>query len=151
MEELFGIYFPIPPLSIWIVSGLTTFVVILLGIAGRNYLKASERFKEIIYTELKGIYPKIVVYIEPKKIEEQITNSIIPIKTGGEIFKDSLPSFCVGCFRRALDHYCETARKTNWDEQLALQKFHNSPTMPVYVKPKENLYKAVNDLLKFAK
>lgn len=150
MTELINSYFPLPAITKWIITVLSAFLITLVGLAGRNYLKASEEFKKIIHTQLQGIIPDIVVYIDPKKIEEQITNSIIPIKTGGEIFKDSLPSFCIGCFKRALDHYCETARNTDWDEQLTHQQYPEM-TKPGYISPKEKLNKAVNDLLKFAK
>jgi len=144
------LFFSLPFWSRWLLSGLTTFIITLIGLAGRNYLNASKEFKRIIHTELKGIIPDIVVYIEPGKIKDQITASIIPIKTGGEIFKHSLPFFCIGPFSRALAHYCDTARTIDWNEQQAYQLY---PEMakPSYVSPKDKLNWAVKQLLKYAK
>ena len=136
----------------WYFTALTSLIGFFFGLcwyAFRSYRIASEEFKKIIHTQLKGIIPDIVVYIEPEKIRKQITESIIPIKTGGEIFKHSLPFFRVGSFNRVLNHYCETARKTDWNEQLAHQ-FYPEMAKPGYASPKEKLDKAVNKLLKFA-
>ncbi len=144
------LFFSLPVWSRWLLSGLVTFIITILGYAGRNYLRASEEFKKIVHEQLKGIFPEIVVYIEPGEIRDQITASIIPIKTGGEIFKHFLPFFCVGSFNRALNNYCETARKTDWNEQLAHQ-FYPAMAKPGYVSPKEKLNKAVKQLFKYAK
>lgn len=151
MTEFINLFIPLPPLSIKLLIGLLFSVLSGLCIYfGRRYLSASEEFKKIIHEQLKGIFPEIVVYIEPGNIRDQITASIIPIKTGGEIFKHFLPFFCVGSFNRALNNYCETARKTDWNEQLAHQSYPDM-AKPGYVSPKEKLTKAVKQLLKYAK
>jgi hypothetical protein len=150
MKEFIGLLFPPPIWAQWLIGIMFPILSGLIIYAGKNYLRASEEFKNIIYTQLKGIFPEIVVYIKPEEIRKQITESIIPIKTGGEMFKHFLPFFCIGSFTRTLHHYCETARNTDWNAQLAHQMY---PSMaePGYVSPKEKLNRAANELLKFAK
>lgn len=150
MTEFINLFIPLPPVSINLLIGLFSTLSGLCIYFGRRYVNASEDFKRIVHEQLKGIFPEIVVYIEPVNIRDQITASIIPIKTGGEIFKHFLPFFCVGSFNQAMNNYCETARKTNWDEQLAHQQYPEM-TKPGYISPKEKLNKAVQELLKFAK
>jgi hypothetical protein len=150
MKELINFFIPFPIWTQWLIGALFTALGGIIIYAGRNYLKASEEFKKIIYTQLEGIIPDIVVYIEPEKIREQITASIIPIKTGGEIFKHFLPFFYVNSFSRDLEHYCKTARQTDWNKQIAHQ-FYPEMAKSGYISPKEKLNKAVNNLLKFAK
>ena len=128
---------------------LIPFCLTLIGYFIKKYLRASEEFRNTVYTKLEGVYPNIVYYMSDSDRDNRIQTSITPINTAGKIFRHYLPSFSVRFFDSALGQYCDTARKTDWNEQMARQMFPNTHFNGP--DPKDELYKAVDNLLKFAK
>jgi hypothetical protein len=149
LKEFVNAILPLPIPYQLVIGALASLVIACVSIAGRNYIKASEEFRNAIYTCLEGIYPEVVTYISTDEKTTRTQNSINPINTAGVKFQHFLPFFCIGSFKKALTHYCETARKTNWHDQAARDMFNN--TKFEGANPRDEFIKAVDTLLKFAK
>jgi hypothetical protein len=151
MKELINAYCPsLPDASIWIIVVLVSFIITLVGIAGRKYLKASEEFRSFVIEKLEGIYPNTAAYLSLDEKDRITQDSINPINTAGTKFKYYLPFFLLCSFSHALNHYCETAQKTNWEEQIAHQSYPSTKT-PESISPKDKFIEAVKGMLKYAK
>ena len=111
----------------------------------KAYFSESKTFREIIHSELTGVYPSIELYLSTDEINTKIRQSIPQIQTAVNNFKHFLPFF----FRRRLEitaeNYYKIARETDWYQCL---EFNMAKTT---IHPKERFKKAVNELLKFAK
>jgi hypothetical protein len=146
--ELFG---PLPIWSRWIIGVLLPAIGALIIYASRNYFKASAEFRDVVYTKLEGIYPNIPAYLSIEEKDIRTQNSINPINSAGAKFRHYLPFLCIGFFDRALDNYCDTARKTNWDQDRAFEIYRKSMAKPGQLSPGETFRNSVKRLLKFAR
>lgn len=146
--ELFG---PLPIWSRWIIGVLIPSTGALIIYAGRNYFKASEEFRNIVFAKLEGIYPSTAAYISVEEKNIRTQTSINPINSAGAKLRYYLPCFWIRCFDRALVNYCETARQTNWEHDGNFEMFRKSLAKPGELSPGEKFRYSVKNLLKFAK
>ena len=146
MKEFIGLLFQLPIWAQWLIGIMFPILSGLVIYAGRNYLRASEEFKSIVYTKLEGIYPSIELYLTTDEINTKIQQSIPQIQTAVNNFKHFLPFFFRGRLEITAKNYYKTARETDWYQCLNFD-------MPkaVILTPKERFKKAVDELLKYAK
>lgn len=150
IDSIFNYFIHLPK---WYFTVLTALFVGFIGLcvyAGKNYFSASKQFRNTIYTELEGIHPAIHAYIPTDEINTKIWQSIPKIVTAASEFSHFLPTCCKRTFSRAVEHYCDTARKTNWNSQVD-DDFYPEMRKPGEINTRDKLKHAVDNLLKFAK
>lgn len=150
-NDLINFFFHIPT---WYFTILTALFGAFSGLciyAGKRYFAASEEFQAIVRAKLEGIYPNTAAFLSIEDKDLRTQSSINPINSAGAKFSDYLPFLCVSPFNRALNTYCETARKTYWDQDVAFERFRESMAKPGELSPGEKFRAAVDELLKFAK
>ena len=116
----------------------------------KRFADASIKFRNEIMMPLRNIYPTISVYMQPDEINNKIKNSIPPIVTAATAFRHHLPFYRKGCFDRATKNYSDTARNTDWNNQIAYSMF-SSMQKPDDISPKDKFKHAVDGLLSYAK
>ncbi|MBU2591519.1 MAG: hypothetical protein ABIJ24_01790 [Nitrospinota bacterium] len=147
ISEILGL----PEASIQFIGVLTTLLISLVGWSWCNYHKASSVFRDTVYNKLEGIYPTTESYLSTAEKDQITQASINPINTAGAKFRHDLPSLCHRSFNKALNQYCETARKIYWDKDVAFKMFKKSMAKPGELGPGDQLRAAVKKLLSFAK
>jgi hypothetical protein len=126
-----------------------TIIAALIGVLGILYifrLKAGRHFRQIVLSELKGIYPEPRITVEQSNT--QIRQSIKEIESASAEYRRFVSFYRKSSFDVAVQEYCKTARETNWQNTLDFSK-----SMP-YLKdknPKEIFKQHVDELLKYAK
>lgn len=125
-------------------------VAALISVLGVLYvfrLKASSRFRQVIFTELKGIYPE--PRITADQANTQIRQSIKEIESASTEFKRFVTFYRKSSFDRAVQKYCKTAKNTDWNIHATKDWF---PSMKHLIQdPKPDFFKCIEELLKYAK
>ena len=150
IDNIINDFIHLPRWYFTVLAGLFAGLVGLCWYAIRNYFTASKQFRDTIYTELENIYPKITLYLTTDDINTKIRESIPKIATTATKFSHSLPFCCQHSFNRAVEHYCDTARKTDWNSQVA-DDFYPKMRKPGEINTRDKFKHAVDNLLKFAK
>jgi len=136
-------------------------IIILFGILAAHRLasyrdkknradNAADKFRNTIYTNLKGIYPKTASYLPIEEKDRITQKSINPINSAGDEFNHCILSSSRGSFIKALEDYCESARNTYWDKDMVFERFRESMATPDELSPGEKFSKRVEHLLSFA-
>ena len=113
-----------------------------------KFNEAAERFRTIIFTQFKGIYP--ITRLSAEEINNRIldTNSITEIEAAVIEFSYLLSNRQRTKFIKAMTQYQETYKTFDWKNQQAHVMF---PSMRHLFKssPKQILFNHIEDLLKF--
>jgi hypothetical protein len=110
-------------------------------------LKASRHFRQVIFSELKGIYPE--PRITADQANAQIRQSIKEIESASAEFKRFVSFYRKISFDRAVQKYCKTAKDIDWSKHTSKDWF---PSMKHLVQdPKPDFFECIDELLKYAK
>jgi len=138
----------------WEIAGALAMAFIIAYLAGLNsrkdrYAKAAIAFQNLVRTELRGIYPSIELYLPADEINDKIRQSIPGIQLAVSNFESFVPFYRKRGFDVAAQKYYETARKTDWNEIRAQQRF--PVTYPGPSKIEMAFTHCVENLLSYAK
>lgn len=116
---------------------------------GDAFIAAAHTFDNAIRTELKGVYPSIELYLSADAINAKILQSIPSVQLAISNFESFVPFYRKSRFNGAATKYYETARKTDWNEIRAQQRF--PVTYPGPSKIEMEFKHCVENLLSYAK
>ncbi len=112
-------------------------------------LKAARHFRQIIYTELKGLYPE--PRIMAGEANAQIRQSIIEIESASAEFRRFVSFYRKSTFDVAVKKYCETAKNTDWNKHTQKDWFPSMKNLPQCKDPKPEFFNCIEELIKYAK
>ena len=104
---------------------------------------ASDKFRNTILTELKGIYP-VNGFWKPE-IYPKIQGTIPAIKKAALEFRPTMPFYRKSRFDKAVTEYCDQCQHIKWDTAVMDAVFSDDIKQP----QKEQFVNCVNHLLSF--
>ncbi len=131
--------------------GAFTIIAALIGVLGALYLyrlKTYKHFRQVIETELKGIWP--ITLLTPNEVNAKIWQSPKEINSASVEVRHFISFHRRRAFDTAMEKYRNACKTIDWNAHVAYEMY---PSMRKTgdIDPKKHFFNCVEELLKFVK